>query len=445
MSIEQTHAEIATPVAPQIVMHKVAWRRLFKGWLPWLFALWVSYVLIGGSALTAQEEQQRHLAMTVAGYGFDLFTWEIGAIGEKLQALIQQPARGLAYTEATQQVRTYLANAIKMYELEGKINRIFSENGGKPTDESVRLQKEVEALRTQQQSHRPTVEQIIEGQVGAELVKAGFQLGQLPMPPVQFTFVEPPKKLVVSPRDHIDTFYGQMLDAEISLDAMEKSEQRIRQEQDLSAYITNIGGLGAFPTMVVDRASLQWILSTVAHEWTHNYLSVFPLGFNYLTNGDMVTMNETVADIVGDEIGERTLRTFYPDLLRPPPPPDQESVTTPPQSEPPPFDFGAEMRKTRLRVDDLLAQGQVEKAERYMEARRLEFVKNGYPLRVLNQAYFAFHGSYGTSAASTSPIGPKMERLRTQSSDLYTFLTTVRNFRSVADLEKALGDETMTG
>jgi DNA polymerase-3 subunit alpha len=42
------------------------------------------------------------------------------------------------------------------------------------------------------------------------------------------------------------------------------------KDDKLSAYITNIGGLGAFPTQVVEQASLSWVLSTVAHEWTHN-------------------------------------------------------------------------------------------------------------------------------------------------------------------------------
>jgi hypothetical protein len=98
------------------------------------------------------------------------------------------------------------------------------------------------------------------------------------------------------------------------------------------------------------------------------------------------------------------------------------------------------MQLTRLEVDRLLAQGDVAGAEAYMEARRREFVENGYPLRALNQAYFAFHGSYGTSPASTSPIGPNLDRLRTLMPDLKTFLETVRAFDSVEDLDLALAE-----
>ena len=107
---------------------------------------------------------------------------------------------------------------------------------------------------------------------------------------------------------------------------------------------------------------------------------------------------------------------------------------------PPPFNFQREMRKTRLRVDNLLASGHYEAAEHYMEARRRFFVANGYHLRVLNQAYFAFHGSYATGGASSSPIGPQLEELQRikTPADIAGFLRTVRWFTSSADLEQAL-------
>ncbi|MFN3982104.1 MAG: hypothetical protein ACK4SA_17145, partial [Caldilinea sp.] len=59
-------------------------------------------------------------------------------------------------------------------------------------------------------------------------------------------------------------------------------------------------------------------------------------------------------------------------------------------------------------------------------------------IRKLNQAYFAFHGSYGTGAAATSPIGPKMEELRSLTPDVRTFLAIVRGFTSIEDLDQAL-------
>lgn len=73
-----------------------------------------------------------------------------------------------------------------------------------------------------------------------------------------------------------------------------------------------------------------------------------------------------------------------------------------------------------------------------MEARRQTFVENGYRLRLLNQAYFAFHGSYATGPAATDPIGPKLERLRELSPNLSEFLRVASSITSVAELDAAL-------
>ena len=68
------------------------------------------------------------------------------------------------------------------------------------------------------------------------------------------------------------------------------------------------------------------------------------------------------------------------------------------------------MRITREHVDQLLAAGEIEEAEAYMEVRRHVFWDNGYMIRRINQAYFAFHGAYndtpGGGASGTDPVGP---------------------------------------
>jgi hypothetical protein len=378
-----------------------------------------------------------HFAVAVAGHTWDLLGWEINAISEKVVAYFAQPADEVALAATTEVVQQYLARASRIGEVEGELARravLPADENADPTNDE--LTAELGELRAVQESIRPQVEQIVERQVASLLAVHDFLgVGRRVWPPVSFTFVEPPKKLVVSSRERIETIYSQMLEANISLAEIEEAEAEIRQQHDAVGYVTDIGGLGAFPTMVVDRASLRWVLSTVAHEWTHNYLVFYPLGWSYFKNQDMTTMNETVAEIVGNEIGDLTLERYYPDLVPPPVP-----VAPPVEPEMPPFEFQIEMRETRLKVDQLLAEGDVEGAEAYMEARRQEFVQAGYPLRVLNQAFFAFHGSYGTSPASTSPIGPDMERLRALMPDLKTFLETVNDFTSVEDLEITLAE-----
>ncbi|MCC6456495.1 MAG: hypothetical protein IT328_16180 [Caldilineaceae bacterium] len=399
--------------------------------------LLVALLLLGGSSIPAGLARYRSFSLAIAGYEWDIVGWEAQAIWEKVNAAIAQPAGDLPPAVATMGVQEYLARAARMGEIERELARRASIAPGElsvPSDAELLL--ELADVRAQQEAVRPQIEQVIERQVNSELEMDGFVgIGQRVWPPVSFTFVEPPKKLVVSRRDRIETIYSQMLEAAITLDEIEQTEGEIRQQYNAVGYITDIGGLGAFPTMVVDRASLRWVLSTVAHEWTHNYLVFYPLGWNYFTSQDLTTMNETVAEIVGNEVGDQTLARYYPELV---PPLQPEPVAPPAMTEPLPFDFQIEMRQTRLEVDRLLAEGDVAGAEAYMEERRLDFVANGYPLRVLNQAYFAFHGSYGTSPASTSPIGPNLARLRELMPDLKTFLETVRGFTSVEELNQTL-------
>ena len=208
--------------------------------------------------------------------------------------------------------------------------------------------------------------------------------------------------LVLSPRDRIERLRSVDLKSDLDSADRDRIEQGMALEQNLSSYVTGIGGYGVYPTMVIDRYGLPWTAETIAHEWVHNYLAFHPLGWSFLEGGESVTINETVASIVGEELGQAMLEANYPDLVPPARPTRQGKAKgagrETDSSEPPPFEFGPEMRATRLVVDELLKKGNVDEAEAFMEARRQTFIENGYPLRVLNQAYFAFHGSYATGA-----------------------------------------------
>lgn len=407
-----------------------------------LLVLAIVLVLMGSSVLPANLARNRAFAMAVGGNSWDLLGWEIDALWEKAEAGLNKPADDVSAAVAPDLVQQYLARASRIGEIERELARraalVQVEENGVSNDE---LTSELAELRNEQGVTRVQVEQIIERQAASVLVGEGYAgFGDRVWPPVSFTFVEPPKKLVVSRRDRIETIYSQMLEAQMSLAEIEQAERAIGEQYNAVGYVTDIGGLGAFPTMVVDRASLRWVLSTVAHEWVHNYLVFFPLGWNYFSSQDLTTMNETVAEIVGNEIGDLVLARYYPASVPPTLPPRIVPLFPSVISIEPEFDFQTEMRLTRLEVDRLLGLGEVEVAEAYMEERRQEFVANGYPLRVLNQAYFAFHGSYGTSAASTSPIGPKLEDLRALTPDVKTFLEIVRGFTSPDDLDTALAE-----
>jgi hypothetical protein len=204
--------------------------------------------------------------------------------------------------------------------------------------------------------------------------------------------------------------------------------------------------VGVYPTMVMQSTDLNWVLSTVAHEWTHNYLTLRPLGLLYGESPELRTMNETTASIAGNEIGDLVIKRFYPELMSASPP--GLSLISAPFNHPEPgdflrpkFDFRVEMHETRVTADALLAEGKIDEAEAYMEARRAVFLKNGYLIRKLNQAYFSFYGAYADSpggAAGEDPVGPAVRALRTQSKSLADFVNTISWMTNFKQLQKAV-------
>jgi hypothetical protein len=95
------------------------------------------------------------------------------------------------------------------------------------------------------------------------------------------------------------------------------------------------------------------------------------------------------------------------------------------------FDYYAEMRHIRLAVDDYLSKGMITEAEKYMEDRRLYLASHGYLIRKLNQAYFAFYGTYADSPSSVSPIGVGLRALRKQSATLREYVECIASMTSI--------------
>jgi hypothetical protein len=140
-------------------------------------------------------------------------------------------------------------------------------------------------------------------------------------------------------------------------------------------------------------------------------------------------MNETVASMTGKEIGGIVYQNYYA---------GDEADDIGDEVPEPEFDFDKEMREIRKAVDNYLAEGRIEQAEEFMEQKRQYLVANGYYIRKLNQAYFAFHGAYADRPASVSPIGAEMRKLREQSSSLSEFLNTAAGMTGRQDLIDAL-------
>jgi hypothetical protein len=291
----------------------------------------------------------------------------------------------------------------------------------------------------QDQIIKDRVENILAYQIGQTLADEGiynpFIKLHITFPPVNFKLEKPPYILIVSPRDKIERIRDVTLKQDISLEQREKLESEV-EKLDVSALATPIGGLGAaYPSFVEENSDLKYTIDTASEEWLHQYLFFKPLGFRYVLDilrikpdADMDSINETVAGVAGKEIGDLVYARYYAQY-----PLEQEKPVNPAT-----FDFNAAMRETRLTVDAYLAAGQIALAESYMEERRQFINTHGYSIRKLNQAYFAFYGSYAYSPTSVDPLGDQVKALRQQSSSLKGFLQTASGLTSRQELTDIL-------
>ncbi len=378
----------------------------------------------------------------IAGTGFRLAAWEVQAVSQKLRDAAQRPGADLSPQAQQDLVLAYFDGVGQINRLTTEIERIYADSS--LTDHAsaaAAQQAELDALRAAQEARRPAVERILEQQVGAVLSDLGLATAGHIWPPVRFQFTESPHYLILSPRHRIAVEKGVYLDPTLPVAQMERIEAQLRAALDMSALVDGTGGFSSYPTMVVAYSDPAWVVDTIAHEWLHTYMMFRRLGWRYYDSGGMRTINETVASIVGEEVGRQVMLRFYPARVRPaawPRPLSMRRDWLNPAEAGSDFEFGAFMRSTRLAVDRLLAAGQVEKAEGFMEAQRRALVERGYAIRVLNQAYFAFHGSYAVGTAATDPIGGKLRLLRQQTGSLAEFVRLVAQFDDPADLDAAL-------
>lgn len=412
--------------------------RILSG-LGWLFFVLVMSFSVRGGAVRYDTEINDYRDYT-RGIRFNYISW----IAEASWIKLEQAAIGSPYyldrVDRKVAVTDYLRNMQHVLYTEWALSQIYANPEiANPEQASEELRIRLDELYAEQRRLAPFAESVLEEQVSAVLADVGLTAAGQPLPRPLYHVSPLPMALIVSPRDAIYQEKNISLLADLPVDEQVALEGLIFEEQNRSALVVAIGGIGIYPTMGMRSTNLNWIVNIVAHEWSHNYLSLHPLGMNYGTTPELRTINETVASIVGEEIGRMVIARYYPErIVANRPPVDLvSSVEGMLRSDETPFDFNAEMRETRLHVDDLLAAGKVVEAEAYMEMRRQVFWENGYAIRKLNQAYFAFYGAYADvpgGAAGEDPVGPAVRALREQSDSLKEFIERIRWVDSFDDL-----------
>lgn len=381
-------------------------------------------------------DEEYQLATIANPYSFDYLVWEAQAIANKAEAILSGSHTYLDEAARQQMVLDTIALVGEIQQIEAGISQIYTNPDiSDPNMASTRLQQVLAEKRQTLTAIQPLAEAVVQEQVGVILAEEGFEVMGQTWPPVMMHMSPLPSLLIISPRDKIEREKALSLHPGVSVPEQEIMETAVFDTLDKSALVVPIGGMAMYPAMIRETSSIHWLSEVVAHEWAHHWMGFHPVGLNY-SDPQLRTINETVASTIDQEIQNQVIARYYPEFIPPPPPPAVPNVI-PELARPPAFDFRAQMEQTRIRVDELLAAGKIDEAEAYMEEQRIRFVQNGYPIRKLNQAYFAFYGAYADQPGATGsdPTGPMIKDIRAASPNLRAFMDTMAQVGSFADLE----------
>ncbi len=375
--------------------------------------------LISGSCAPSQDFDAQ-LNSIVKPYLFSIAWWESRTIPHEVsqwffgrqEKIDDEMGVVTEYFSATERIKTLKSE-------------IDADNAGYQESDLASLEAELNRLQERKTALAGTVERIIEKQIRDTLTQQGIfnpMIGlKVNFPPINFKLEKPPYLLVISPRERIESMREITLKPDLSPEEIEDIEARV-DELGVSSLVVRVGGFATYPSLVANDASLRFTIDATAEEWLHQYLVFKPLGFRYLLDltglsrsYEIATMNETLASMVSKEIGSIVYKKYYS---------QHENGAHQNQAAKLEFDFNREMREIRRAVDKYLVQGEIEQAEAFMEQKRQYLASMDYYIRKLNQAYFAFHGTYADRLTSISPIGLELKELRRQSASLEDFLNT---------------------
>ncbi len=403
----------------------------------------LAILLLNSSTLLSSDPAERVRTYT-RPIEFDFISWTLNALSVKLDQSALETSNYLPMASRSQAVLDYLKLLQHVWDVQNQINEIYADPSTQdPVSTSASLRQELAQLRQQQAMREPLAESVLQAQINQVVADMGLTLGGQPIPSILYRTTPPPDALIVSPRNVIRQDNDISISPNLTIEQITNLENEVDSNLNVSSLVVGIGGIGLYPTMVQETTDINWLAEVVSHEWTHNFLTLRPLGVSYDASPELRTINETTASLAGKEIGREVIARYYPAYLPPPevtPPPTGHQPAAP--TQPPAFNFQAEMRLTRVTTDQLLAEGKIAEAEAYMEQRRQFLWANGYHIRKINQAYFAFYGAYADQpggAAGEDPVGGAVRDLRANSASLAQFLNKISWIWSYQQLKQMVG------
>lgn len=387
-----------------------------------VLAFWLGALLAAGYALNAVANGQQ----------FNVVLW----IGSQLsRTWLNRPAQRLGggFGPADDaQLSEFFGETAALSAAERDL--AYAQATGQST---ITAEHEVNARQQSLGALAPAVQERLKQEVGAVLQQQGLSTSsplfgslQFLWPPIAFAYTQPPYVLILSRRDRVELVSTTLLRGDLT-DAQIQHLEADAERRGYSALVDRIGGVATYPSIVEEDDTYVDTLELISHEWTHQYLFFHPLGVRYFASPAMTVINETIANITGRELASLE-QTRYPG------PPVSSTVRS---SAPPPdpsVNFDRTLHDLAVQVDSLLAQGKEDEAEQRMNDTQQYFAQHGYYIRKINQAYFAFYGTYANTPASTNPLGPQIVGLRRRYASIGDFVHAVQNVTSPADLRKLL-------
>jgi len=205
---------------------------------------------------------------------FDFGTWTLEAIFAKLLSWGLGIEHFLKPQSQSELVLNYLSQVQRVNTLNAEIINMYTD----PAISNAELESQSlrETLNTEQDrlnSMAPLAEAILQAQLMTVINESGLGfLGQT-FPPSLYQVSDVPQSLIVSPRTEIRQVMDVSLSPSISIEDKEQLENAIFSDLDHSALVVPVGGIGTYPTMIMQTDNLVWLTEVIAHEWVHNFLS----------------------------------------------------------------------------------------------------------------------------------------------------------------------------
>ena len=180
-----------------------------------------------------------------APYLFNITMWELDNALSKWVFRAKSALRTDAEAAREQDARDYIAINKEMANVRGRLRYAAAQD---LHEETAKMQALLDDTEAEADALADGAEETIEAYISAVLVEEGLGMfGEVVFPPVDVRLTQPPKLLIVSPRERIDRKHDALLRPDMNLSEREAVEYRILLNDNLSALVEDIGGLGDLP------------------------------------------------------------------------------------------------------------------------------------------------------------------------------------------------------